>query len=359
MMMAGIDRRAIVTFLLLCLVIGIDKADQLLLPAVYLEICREFSIAARCHGLITCCCAAAAAAACSLLTTRWPLRSSPAHLVWRAAVGHCIRSVGAATSIEALSGGPLPDHRGAGLGLTIPLIFALVADLAREGKRGRAFGLLLFAANGGGASAHTLPRPWRPAAAGEGVAGWRLAFYSIAVRVSRRGRAWSYALRTSRGAAAAAADSPAATSSSSAEPAAAAAATAPPPFTFRGAVHDAWSVLRVKSFALILAQGAVGSTPVVFHVLLTMYLQTPQHATTAQQQHLPPPHSHPFRPPPAAHTTPGTLSSEAAASGPSIRRLNTKHARHGRSIRHSHRRFTRRSLPRRSLDSRPCRTTLR
>ena len=36
-MMAGIDRRAIVTFLLLCLVIGIDKADQLLLQCKVLQ----------------------------------------------------------------------------------------------------------------------------------------------------------------------------------------------------------------------------------------------------------------------------------------------------------------------------------
>ena len=37
-----IDTARLRTFVLLCAVIAIDKADQILLPAVYLEVCNEF-----------------------------------------------------------------------------------------------------------------------------------------------------------------------------------------------------------------------------------------------------------------------------------------------------------------------------
>ena len=295
MMMAGIDRRAIVTFLLLCLVIGIDKADQLLLPAVYLEICREFSIGPAFLGLITFW-RGVLQAVVAVLAGPLGGRFDRVRLISFGVLLWAVASalVGAATSIEALW--VARAVTGAGLGLTIPLIFALVADLAPDGKRGRAFGLLLFAANGGGAvGAYAATSMAAAAGAGEGVAGWRLAFYSIAV-VSLIAAALVLCLAHEPRRSSSAADSPAATSSSSAEPAAAAAATVQAPFTFRGAVHDAWSVLRVRSFALILAQGAVGSAPWYSMSFLTMYLQTPQHSIAAQQQHLPPPHSHPFPP---------------------------------------------------------------
>ena len=295
MMMAGIDRRAIVTFLLLCLVIGIDKADQLLLPAVYLEICREFSIGPAFLGLITFW-RGVLQAVVAVLAGPLGGRFDRVRLISFGVLLWAVASalVGAATSIEALW--VARAVTGAGLGLTIPLIFALVADLAPDGKRGRAFGLLLFAANGGGAVGAYAATSMAAAAV---LVKASLAGVLHSIRLlsclSSRPRS-SYALRTSRGAAAAQPTHllphrrrlpnllpPLLLQYHHLSPSAALSTTHGPFSASNPLLSSSRKAPSARPRGI-----PCPSLPCTFRHLSI--------ATTAQQQHLPPPHSHPFPP---------------------------------------------------------------
>lgn len=140
---------------------------------------------------------------------------------------------------------------GLGIGLVIPVAFALVADLAADELRGRAFGALFFCWNVGGAAggyfATTIAAS--PSLAG-GVRGWRLACYYLAVISGLMAVLLLAFARDPRPALRKA-----------------------PSCSLRTTASEAWQVLRVPSFVIILLQGAVGTAPWYSMSFLTLYFE--------------------------------------------------------------------------------------
>ena len=137
------------TFVLLCVVAGIDRADQQLLPSVYLEVCGEFHVGPSALGLVTFCCGLAqslvAAFAGPLGSRMDRIQLIAVGTVWW---GVSSILVGASTTLSALL--VARTLNGLGLGLVMPLVFAVVADLIPEAHHGRFFGVVSFAGMAGG-----------------------------------------------------------------------------------------------------------------------------------------------------------------------------------------------------------------
>ena len=242
MMMPG--RGVRLTFALLCLVILQDKADLQLLPAVYTEVCREFDSGPMYLGFVTTCRGFAQSAA-AVLAGPLAARFDRVMLV---SVACCFWAL--ATVLVGAARTPLAlllarSANGAGLGIAIPLIFSLVADLAPEPLRGRAFGFLLFCSNVGG----TIGAYAATELAGS-TYGWRAAFYGFGA-LSFGAGVLLYLLGV--------------------EPRASGSRLSPTVGTDMVALR---SVFRIRTFAVILLQGAIGTTPWYSLSFLTMLLST-------------------------------------------------------------------------------------
>ena len=162
------------TYLVLLLVMIVDKADQMLVPSVYLELGEEFGVGPAFLGTVT--------LFRGLAQALVALLSGPVGKRYdRVAVSACgvcfwgvaTLFVGAAPSITVLI--LARTMNGVGLGLVIPLVQALTSDMFPNELAGRAFGLLGFMSNLGGSCGAFLAVSL--AARSEG--GWRYAFYIV------------------------------------------------------------------------------------------------------------------------------------------------------------------------------------
>ena len=230
------------TFVLLCVVAGIDRADQQLLPSVYLEVCGEFHVGPSALGLVTFCCGLAqslvAAFAGPLGSRMDRIQLIAVGTVWW---GVSSILVGASTTLSALL--VARTLNGLGLGLVMPLVFAVVADLIPEAHHGRFFGVVSFAGMAGGAGGGLFATELaasRAALGIPGLPGWRAAFYIVGILSCVLGVLVGLLAYEPR------------TRASTLEAA---------PLSRRAVWAAAWTVLRVPTFALILAQGAVGVAP--------------------------------------------------------------------------------------------------
>lgn len=232
-MAAPSDTRRLLTFTLVLLVAMIDKADVALLPAVYLEVCSEFHAGPALLGLITALRGVVQALVC---VVAGPLgsRYNRIHLVaagctfWGLTAG----LIGASGSLMVLLLARAAN--GIGIGIVVPLLQSLVADLAPARLHGRAFGLLSFTSMLGGMLGGLLATTLAAWTTGI-VEGWRLVFYMIAV-VSCAMAALLVCLAR--------------------EPRLQAHSV---PLSARAVASEACAVLRVRSFLIILLQGGVGT----------------------------------------------------------------------------------------------------
>jgi MFS family permease len=170
-------RPELVTYVLLCLTIMIDKADQGLLPAVYLEVCDEFGLGPSMLGVVT----FWRGIVQSLVAVVVGPLSQRFDRVRLAACGCALWGAASALVGAARSGQALLLARafnGVGIGLVIPLVNSLVSDLAPTDLRGRAFGLLAFFDSVGGAGGALLATEL---AGADARFGWRLAFHLVAL----------------------------------------------------------------------------------------------------------------------------------------------------------------------------------
>ncbi|NP_001149291.2 carbohydrate transporter/ sugar porter/ transporter isoform 1 [Zea mays] len=218
----------------------LEKADEVLLPAVYKEVGTALGASPTALGSLTLC-RALVQAACYPLAAYASARHDRARVV---AVGAFLWA--AATFLVAVSGSFLQmaisrGLNGIGLALVLPAISSLVADYTDDHTRGAAFGWLQMTCNLGsilGGSFGVLLAP----VTFLGVAGWRLAFHSVAViSVALGVLMWLFA----------ADPSPAAkckTAASAGEEA-------------KELLQHARRVLGVTTFQIIVAQGIAGSIP--------------------------------------------------------------------------------------------------
>lgn len=241
-------RDLLVTYVLLCLAIMVDKADVALLPAVFLEVCTEFDTGPKMLGTVTLCRGMAQALVALAAGPIGGRHDRIRVAAWGvAAWAGATALVGAAPSVGVLLFARALN--GLGLGLVIPIIFSLVSDMTGEGERGRAFGVLSFTANLGGAFGSLFATNL---AAGTllGVAGWRAAFYVVAA-ISLGVAALLYAFGV--------------------EPRPRAASAAP--LRLKQIASENYGVLRLRTFQVIIAQGAVGTAPWFALGFLTLYLE--------------------------------------------------------------------------------------
>ncbi|CAO2206666.1 unnamed protein product [Urochloa humidicola] len=225
------------TLVLVNLASVLEKADEVLLPAVYREVGAALGASPTALGSLTLC-RALVQAACYPLAAYASARHDRARVV---AVGAFLWA--AATFLVAVSGTFLQmaisrGLNGIGLALVLPAISSLVADYTDDHTRGAAFGWLQMTCNLGsilGGSFGVLLAP----VAFLGIPGWRLAFHAVAaVSVALGALMWLFAA------------DPRATSKS--KPAAASATEL---------LGEARRVLAVPTFQIIVAQGIAGSIP--------------------------------------------------------------------------------------------------
>lgn len=161
------------SFFFLNLAMMLDRADQQLLPAVFLEVCQDLHVGPSFLGTIMLC----RGLAMSLVgLAAGPLSRSFDRIticfagitLWAIATA----SVGAAPSVGWLLVGR--TFNGLGLGLVIPVLFALVADMFPPEKRGAAFGALTGGGNLGGLLGALLATEMASSTV-LGVPGWRVA----------------------------------------------------------------------------------------------------------------------------------------------------------------------------------------
>ena len=152
----------------------IDKADQNLLSAVYLEVCRDLDAGPAFLGLVTLCRGVSQSLA-SVFSGPLGARFDRVKLCGAGCIfwGVATLAVGLARSHAQIL--VARAINGIGLGIVLPLAFALVADLSPLEVRGRAFGLLFFL-NHLGAAASSYSAIEIAATA----AGWRVDFYAAA-----------------------------------------------------------------------------------------------------------------------------------------------------------------------------------
>ncbi|CAL5006472.1 unnamed protein product [Urochloa decumbens] len=223
------------TLVLVNLASVVEKADEVLLPAVYREVGAALGASPTALGSLTLC-RALVQAACYPLAAYASARHDRARVI---AVGAFLWA--AATFLVAVSGTFLQmaisrGLNGIGLALVLPAISSLVADYTDDHTRGAAFGWLQMTCNLGsimGGSFGVLLAP----VSFLGVPGWRLAFHAVAaVSVVLGSLMWIFA----------------------ADPRATKPKTASPATELLG---EAKRVLAVPTFQIIVAQGIAGSIP--------------------------------------------------------------------------------------------------
>ncbi|CAL4998572.1 unnamed protein product [Urochloa decumbens] len=229
------------TLVLVNLASVVEKADEVLLPAVYREVGAALGASPTALGSLTLC-RALVQAACYPLAAYASARHDRARVI---AVGAFLWA--AATFLVAVSGTFLQmaisrGLNGIGLALVLPAISSLVADYTDDHTRGAAFGWLQMTCNLGsimGGSFGVLLAP----VAFLGVPGWRLAFHAVAaVSVALGALMWLFAAdpRTTK---------PSSKTAASATDEA------------RELLGEARRVLAVPTFQIIVAQGIAGSIP--------------------------------------------------------------------------------------------------
>ena len=272
---------------MLCVLMIIDKADQGLMPAVYLEVCSTFSVGPAFLGTMTACRGLTQSAAALLagpLCKRFHKISvvSAGCLCWAAA------SVAIAVATESGFLMAARAANGLGLGLVTPIIFALVVDIAPDKQRGRAFGLLLFSAQLGS----TLLTSAAIEIAGRSPhLGWRLSFALISiisviaavmlaafgVEPPRTSTALVHELRRI--------DSGQASHTSVGRTRN---GVIPNSHTAFSDCREMLSILSIRSFCVILLQGAAGSIPWYAASFLPLYLEErlgARASTSAEETH--------------------------------------------------------------------------
>ncbi|PUZ51390.1 hypothetical protein GQ55_6G181400 [Panicum hallii var. hallii] len=226
------------TLVLVNLASVLEKADEVLLPAVYREVGAALGASPTALGSLTLC-RALVQAACYPLAAYASARHDRARVV---AAGAFLWA--AATFLVAVSGTFLQmaisrGLNGIGLALVLPAISSLVADYTDDHTRGAAFGWLQMTCNLGsilGGSFGVLLAP----VTFLGVAGWRLAFHAVAVvSVALGALMWIFA----------------------ADPRAKSKTTASASEEAKELLRDARRVLGVPTFQIIVAQGIAGSIP--------------------------------------------------------------------------------------------------
>ncbi|CAL5012239.1 unnamed protein product [Urochloa decumbens] len=229
------------TLVLVNLASVVEKADEVLLPAVYREVGAALGASPTALGSLTLC-RALVQAACYPLAAYASARHDRARVI---AVGAFLWA--AATFLVAVSGTFLQmaisrGLNGIGLALVLPAISSLVADYTDDHTRGAAFGWLQMTCNLGsimGGSFGVLLAP----VSFLGVPGWRLAFHAVAaVSVVLGALMWLFAADPR-------------TTKSSSKTAASATDEA------RELLGEARRVLAVPTFQIIVAQGIAGSIP--------------------------------------------------------------------------------------------------
>ncbi|KAG8047310.1 hypothetical protein GUJ93_ZPchr0008g13262 [Zizania palustris] len=235
---ADAARRRRWTLVLVNLASVLEKADEVLLPAVYREVGAALGASPTALGSLTLCRAIVQAASYPLAAYA-SARHNRTSVI---AVGAILWA--AATLLVALSGTFLQmaisrGLNGIGLALVLPAISSLVADYTDDHTRGSAFGWLQMTCNLGsilGGSFGVLLAP----VTFLGVAGWRVAFHIVALVSAVLGvLMWLFAADPR---------AKSKTASSAAEEA-------------RGLLRDARGVIGVPTFQIIVAQGIAGSIP--------------------------------------------------------------------------------------------------
>lgn len=228
------------TLVLVNLASVLEKADEVLLPAVYREVGAALGASPTELGSLTLY-RALVQAACYPLAAYASARHDRARVV---AVGAFLWA--AATFLVAVSGSFVQmaisrGLNGIGLALVLPAISSLVADYTDDHTRGAAFGWLQMTCNLGsilGGSFGVLLAP----VTFLGIAGWRLAFHAVAiVSVALGVLMWLFAADPSPRA-------KSKTAASAAEEA-------------KELLQGAKRVLGVPTFQIIVAQGIAGSIP--------------------------------------------------------------------------------------------------
>ena len=221
-------------YVLLLLAIMMDSADMSLLPAVYLDVCREFRTGPALIGTVTLC-RGLAQALVSLAAGPLGNRFSRVRIVSLALVtwGASTAGIGLTRSVGQLMLARLAA--GVGLGLAIPIINSLIADIFPARQRGRAFGMLWFMWNVGGLSGGLVAANLAAGRFG-GVSGWRVAFFGSAAISIPLGVVMLLVGR----------DPP---------------RPPPPPLSCAGMRAEMAQVLRVRSFRIVVLQGVPGSAP--------------------------------------------------------------------------------------------------
>lgn len=157
----------------------IDRADQMLLPAVYYEVSKSLHLGPVMLSTIS--------AVRGVTESLSALISGPLgesydriHLIAFGCIIWAISTaaVGASTNLTSLILARM--FNGFGLGFVTPPVFSIVSDLFVEEKRGRAFGMIGTSSNLGAALGSMLATN----IAGSVKNGWRVAFYLIATTAS-------------------------------------------------------------------------------------------------------------------------------------------------------------------------------
>ncbi|WVZ93007.1 hypothetical protein U9M48_039030 [Paspalum notatum var. saurae] len=238
---AASSRRRRWTLVLVNLASVLEKADEVLLPAVYLQVGEALGASPTALGSLTLC-RALVQAACYPLAAYASARHDRARVV---AVGAFLWA--AATFLVAVSGTFLQmaisrGLNGIGLALVLPAINSLVADYTNDHTRGAAFGWLQMTCNLGsilGGSLGVLLAPITFL----GIAGWRLAFHAVAaISVALGVLMWLFAADPSPP------HAKSKTAASAGEEA-------------KELLGSARRVLGVRTFQIIVAQGIAGSIP--------------------------------------------------------------------------------------------------
>ena len=223
------------TFIVVCICFSVDKADQSLLPAVYFELCRELGAGPALLSLVT---MARGLVQAAVAIFAGPLgnKFSRVKVVGFGCIawGLATAGVGAARSVPALMLGRAVN--GLGLGLVVPVAQALVSDMFPDAQRGRAFGVLNLFGNLGGMLGGLFATSVAAGSVGL-LAGWRFAFHAVAALSCAVGLLVLGVGREAR------------------------VRRRSAPLVLRNVVRDLGAVARLRTFCIIILQGAFGSMP--------------------------------------------------------------------------------------------------
>jgi MFS family permease len=163
----------------MCLLAIIDRADQMLLPAVYFDVAATLHCGPAFLGVISL--SRGVAQSCAALVSG-PLGSQRGRValisfgcvLWALATA----AVGASWSKETMIIARIIN--GLGLGFTTPLVLAMVADLFPAPLRGNAYGAIGMASNAGAALGSLLATSLAGHERVGQAPGWRIAFWIVA-----------------------------------------------------------------------------------------------------------------------------------------------------------------------------------